>query len=429
MREVLRNMFRRKFRTVLTIFGITIGIFAFTVMGSMALKFNKMISGGKKYITGQITIAPKGSSFAMGGGGATLPVDTLKKIGEIEGVEAVASSVSLALDEPNPDDPTGGMSMGTPPTINGEDMSSGFKNKNWDTLAMKEGRMIENSDADDKVTFGYSVALDKKVKVGEKTTIRGREFEVVGIADKTMSGPDNYVFMKIKPARELYIESNPFLKSLKTQADEAAKISEATLKTLPEAQRKQLLAAKAFNPDDISTMASISWKDNYDPEKISQIIKDQYKNEVMVYSPKKMGEEIDKASAMFNAVILGAAILALVVGGFSIINTMIMSISERTREIGIKKAIGASNNAIAKEYTLEAGIIGLLGGLIGTAFGSTMIVGVNQKMAAKGAEIFLFDKNFLIGVVIFSFVLGILAGAIPAWRASKLNPVAALREE
>ena len=424
--EILRNMWRRKFRTFLTVVGIAVGIFAFTVMGSLALKFNKMIDGGKKYMTGQISISPKGSSYD-GSGGGTLPVDTLKKISQVDGVKSVAPLVQLSLEEPDPDS-AGGSMMSQPATIYGMDLQSDFENVNWKTMDMKTGRFLTKNDSDDKIAVGYTVALDKNWKTGDKVKIRGKEFEVVGTLEKTMTGPDSYVFMSIKPARDMYIEANPFLKSLKQQADEAAKVSQAALASMPEAQRTQITQAKAFNVEDISSMAGVSWKDGADSNEVANRIKDQFKKDVVVLSPKTMGEQIDKASAMFNAVILGSAVLALIVGLFSIVNTMVMSISERTKEIGIKKAIGASGGSIMREYTIEAGIIGLVGGLIGMGLGVLMAEIINIKMASKGAEIFLIDKNFLIGVVLFSLVIGMVAGVIPALRAAKLRVVDAIRE-
>lgn len=399
-------------------------------MGSLALKLNKMIDGGKRYVTGQITIMPKGTSFTgMSTGGGTLPVTTLDKISKVEGVQAVAAGIELALEEPNPDDPIGsGMSFGTPPTIEGFDLNSEFKNRNWETMDMKEGRMIAKGDGDDKISIGITVSLDKNWHVGDKVKIRGQEFEVVGIVDKTMTGPDSYVFMSLKPARDLLIESNPFLKSLKEQQKNAATISDAALAKLPAETRTQLLQAKSFNEDDISTMASVSWKDGADSEVVANRIKDQFKDEALVLSPVKMGEMIDKASSTMNAIIIGAALLALIVGSFSIINTMIMSISERTKEIGIKKAIGASRFVIARDYTIESGIIGLVGGILGVAFGLLMIVIVNNRMADKGAEIFLLEPTFFVWVLIFSFALGIVAGIIPALRAAGLRIVEAIRE-
>lgn len=425
--EILRNMWRRKFRTFLTVTGISVGIFAFTVMGSMALKLNKMIDGGKKYITGQITIMPKGTDFATGQMSGMLPIDTLNKIAKVEGVEAVEGSVNLALNEPNPDEPVS-MSMSEPLTIYSMDSSSNFKNKNWETMDMKEGKLIDKDNADNEISIGTTVALDKNWHMGDTVKIRGKEFKVVGILEKTMTGPDSYVFMKLPVVREMYIESNPFLKSLKDRSSEAANISELELKKLSEETRNQILEAKSFKVEDVSTMASVSWKEGVDPEEVVAKIKDQHKNEVVVLSPQKMGEQIDKASATMNAVILGAAMLALIVGVFSITNTMIMSISERTKEIGIKKAIGASGKSISFEYTLEAGAISLIGGLIGMGLGVLAITIINSKMASKGAEIFLIESGFLTQVVIFSFFIGIAAGFIPAMRAAKLKVVEAIRE-
>ncbi|MFA6473773.1 MAG: ABC transporter permease [Patescibacteria group bacterium] len=428
MMEIFRNMFRRKMRTVLTIVGITVGIFAFTVMGSMALRFNKMIAGGKSFITGQITLMPKGTSFTSMGGAAFLPVDTLQQISKVEGVQAVAAGVELALKEPDPDNPTGEFSFGPPPTIEGMDLNSTYENRNWKTMDMKAGRMLAKGDKDNQVTVGYTIAIDKGLKVGDETEIRGRKFEVIGIIDQTLTGPDQYVFMSLKSARELLVESNPFLKSLKERSDEAAKISDADLAKLPEATRKQVLDARAFKLEDVTQMGAVSWQDGQDPDVVANRIKDQFKDEVIVLSPIKLGETIDKASAIFNAIILGSAVIALIVGGFSIINTMVMSISERKREIGIKKAIGASNRSIAWDYTLEAGAIGILGGLIGMGFGLLAIFFINGQTAKSGAEIFLVTPGFMVGVVVFSLVLGLVAGLLPAVRASKMNAVDAIRE-
>jgi putative ABC transport system permease protein len=429
MKEIFRNMWRRKVRSALTIFGIAIGIFAFTVMGSMALKINKMISGGKSYITGQISIMPKGSSgsgFGEGGGSAFLAVDTLNKIAKVEGVQAVTGGISLSLTEPDPDNPTGGgFNFGPPPTIMGMDTQTTFRNRNWETLDMKEGHLITAADGPDAVTVGYTIAQDNNLKTGDTFKIRGKDFKVTGVIAQTLTGPDTYVMMPIQTARLMLIDSMPFLKSLKERSDEAAKISDAALAKLPEATRKQIVEAKAFKVEDINQTASVSWKDGQDSDVVANRIKDQFKNEVVVLSPKKLGEMIDKASAIFNTMILGSALIALIVGGFSIINTMIMSISERKKEIGIKKALGASRKAIAFEYTLEAGVIGIIGGAIGMGVGALLASILNSKTSA---EIFLLSPSFLAEVVGFAFVLGILAGIIPAVKASRMKAVDAIRE-
>lgn len=217
MKEIIRNMWRRKFRTFLPVFGIAIGMFAFTVLGSMALRFNAMMDGATKLVTGQITVYPKGGGFmVMGGGSATLPVDTLEKISEVEGVDVVAATVVLQVEEIDFEDFE--ISFDNKASIQASDFASKFENKNWKTLPMKAGRMVGKGDSSDKITVGYSLSIDRELEVGDTMDIREREFEVVGIIDKTMTAPDNYVFMDIEPAREMYVELNPFLKSIQLQS-------------------------------------------------------------------------------------------------------------------------------------------------------------------------------------------------------------------
>ena len=425
--EIIRNLWRRKFRTLLTVIGISIGIFAFTVMGSMALKFNKMIDGGKRFITGQITIYPK-INMTGTSAGSMITEAILQGIEQIDGVESVAPVVELSLEEFDPDNPDTAMSFGMPATIEGWDTTVKMNNKNWDFLDVKDGRMIEPTDPSDVIVVGSTVAVDKKAVVGQNMTIRGKEFKIIGILDRTMTGPDNYVIMQIGSARELYVEANPYLKSLKQRSEEAAQITDKELASLPESTRKTIIEARAFKMEDINTMAGVAWKEGYDSNIVADKIKAEYKEEVTVLSPDKMGEQIDDAMAIFNVIILGSALVALLVGGFSIVNTMVMAVSERTREIGIKKSLGASRSRIAIEYTAEAGVIGLLGGAAGMGLGYLTAFLINQKYSSKGAEIFLLEPSFLIGVVLFSLFLGLIAGLIPAYRASRLKVVEALRE-
>jgi putative ABC transport system permease protein len=426
MKEIVRNMWRRKFRTFLTVFGIAIGMFAFTVLGSMALRFNAMMDGATKLVTGQITVYPKGGGFgAIAGGNATLPMNTLEKIGEVEGVDAVAATVILPVEEMNLDEIE--ISFSERATIQASDFDTQFENKNWKTLPMKAGKMVGNGDSPDTVTVGYSIAVDRDLEVGDSMTIRGKDFEVIGIIDKTMTAPDSYVFMDIDPAREMYIDANPFLQSLRQQSQGASFIAPEQLAQLPPGAREQLEKAQDFKLEDISTGAVISWEEGYDPEKISRAVKDEFGDEVTVFSPEKTGKAIESATATFSAIIVGAALIALLVGGFSVINTMVMSISERTREIGIKKALGASRSEIAVEYAIEAGFIGLFGGLIGMLMGLVTIHILNGMVADQGAEIFLVNLPFLANVLVFSFFLGLFAGLLPAIRASRMNVVEALR--
>jgi putative ABC transport system permease protein len=106
-----------------------------------------------------------------------------------------------------------------------------------------------------------------------------------------------------------------------------------------------------------------------------------------------------------------------------------MSISERIREIGIKKAVGAKTSNIMAEYLTEAGLIGLFGGLIGWSLGALTVLLVNRATADSGNQIFLLTWRISLFAIGFAVVLGIIAGIYPAYYAVKINIVKALREE
>jgi putative ABC transport system permease protein len=117
------------------------------------------------------------------------------------------------------------------------------------------------------------------------------------------------------------------------------------------------------------------------------------------------------------------------VGGLSVINTMAMSVAERTREIGIKRAIGASRWRIRREIVLESALIGLIGGLLGLGIGALIVYLGNEAGRASATILFDLTLGTAISSVTFATVLGALAGFIPAWHASRLDPVTALRYE
>ena len=130
-------------------------------------------------------------------------------------------------------------------------------------------------------------------------------------------------------------------------------------------------------------------------------------------------------------VVIGIVSIALFVGGLGIMNTMYMSVSERTKEIGIMKAIGATENQILSIYLFESGILGLLGGAIGTAVG----LGISEVafyFIREYASMSLYASKSpsLIGTaLVLSFVLGVASGYFPARKAAKLQPVEAIRKE
>jgi putative ABC transport system permease protein len=108
---------------------------------------------------------------------------------------------------------------------------------------------------------------------------------------------------------------------------------------------------------------------------------------------------------------------------------MAMSIAERTREIGIKRAIGGSRGRIIRELVTEAGLIGLIGGLIGLALGALVVVFANEAGRDSGTILFELTWGTAGFALAFSTILGLLAGLVPAWSAARMDPVEALRYE
>ena len=148
---------------------------------------------------------------------------------------------------------------------------------------------------------------------------------------------------------------------------------------------------------------------------------------VKALKPSDLVNSFKSGGAVFTAITTGAAVLALVVGGLSVVNTMIMAVTERFREIGLKKAVGAHTIHILREYLAEAVLIGFLGGAIGYLLGLGLTTLLNTLGKNSNFELFLVTPALTALALGFAVALGALAGVIPALRAARLDPVTALR--
>ena len=135
---------------------------------------------------------------------------------------------------------------------------------------------------------------------------------------------------------------------------------------------------------------------------------------------------------MVKTVLASIAAIALVVGAVRMMNTMYTSVLERTREIGILKSIGAKDRQVLGLFLIDSGMMGLIGGILGLVIGTGLsFLGTSVLGRLMGVTSFSpsFTPGLIVGVVGFSFVLGALAGAWPAWHAARLDPVLALASE
>jgi len=382
---ILRNMWRRKARTFLTIFGIVVGILALTVLGGLSARLTQQVQGAKSWFTSSISVVPSGGSLFGGGQDRFFDVSKVTEVEAVPGVKSASAAIGVLLNQ------TQSFSFGAPDLMIGLslDGSTELLNK----LALSDGRYLRPGDRD-KVVLGSVLADKDNASVGGTVDLRGKSFQVVGILKATLSAPDNFAFVPYDDALPVFLQVNPFF------------------------QQNTRIASVIY----------AIWDQGANPEVVGARIARQVKD-VRVITPAEAQKQISQFSLIFNAILFGIAFIALVVGGLSIINTMVMSVSERTREIGLKKAIGAPTGSILTEYLLESATIGLIGGLIGTGLGLVIITLLNSATATKQIRVFTITPLVIIGPIIFATVLGTLAGVFPALRAARLKPVESLKEE
>jgi putative ABC transport system permease protein len=148
-------------------------------------------------------------------------------------------------------------------------------------------------------------------------------------------------------------------------------------------------------------------------------------------------DQVNRIFSILQIMLSSVGLLALMVASIGIVNTMIMAIYERTREIGILKALGSSNGDILRMFMVEAGLIGLLGGIVGVLLGWGLGLILNEVIRdfLRREQVPITDPFFVVnwdlvaGALIFATLVGILAGLYPAFRAARLDPLQALRHE
>jgi putative ABC transport system permease protein len=388
----LRNLARRPVRTLLTVLGITIGIWALVVFGSMANKINALVAGGSTYYADKVTVAD-GSGQLGGFASAPMSLSTADKIRAVDGVNVVDASVMLLMD-----DQASAVTMGTPPMITGS-IAGGDQGLETFRYDYAEGRALTPVDEGSNVAvMGSDLARKFDKHVGDSIELKGVPFRVVGVLQPTLTAPDQAVSVPLAAAQQLL------------------------LTTLP-----PMIASK-LSASDIATSMVVYPDAGQDVEALATRIKAEVPG-VSTMTGKDFDKQIGGATSILNSILVGIALISLLVGGLSVVNTMAMSIAERTREIGIKRAIGGSRTRIVRELVIEAALIGFIGGAIGLILGAIVVTVVNEAGRSSGTILFDLTTGTAITAIAFSTILGALAGFVPALHAARLDPVTALRYE
>ncbi len=390
--KLLRNLGRRKVRTALTILGITIGIWALVVFGSMANKINALVAGGSTYYADKITLSY--ASGAVGGFSATpMSLATADAVRKVDGVAVVVPAVMLLMD-----DQPSAVTMGVPPMITGSVAGADQGRETCET-ATTEGRKLTAADEGSNVTIlGSDIARKYDKHPGDTIDLKGVPFTVVGILAPTLTAPDQAAGVPLAAAQQLFVKSLP-----------------------------PMIAGK-LTASDIATSMVVYPTPGQDVQALATLIKAQVSG-IATMTGKDFDKQIGGATSILNSILVGIALISLIVGGLSVVNTMAMSIAERTREIGIKRAIGGSRARIVREFVTESALIGFIGGALGLALGAAVVTLVNEAGRSSGTVLFELTSGTAISAVAYSTVLGALAGFVPAINAARLDPVSALRYE
>jgi len=392
-----RNLRKKKLRSSLTIIGIFISIATIFVLISLSIGLNNAIKEQFRQLgSDKFFIMPKGQAGAPGSGGAveltTKDVDIIEKVAGVKDVSYdAAGNAKVDFN----DETRYLMVAGIPLKKSDVFMETGF-------YKIDEGRFLKNGDVG-KVMIGsrFKESLyGRAVREGDRLIINDREFKVVGIL-KTLgnSQDDSLIFMSLEDFKELF-NSGDRVDQIIVQVKSGEDINKVA-----EATKKKLM--------------------NYRNVKEKTI-------DFTILTPEELLRSFGTILNVITAFLLGVAAISLLVGAVGIANTMYTSVLERTKEIGVLKAIGAKNSDILWIFVIESGLLGIIGGILGILLG--MVVGKTiEYIAVKQLGTTLLQVAFpwylIVGCLLFAFLSGAISGLLPARQASRIKPADTLRYE
>jgi putative ABC transport system permease protein len=388
----VKNLRRAGVRTILTLIGVIIGIAAIVSLLSIGQGLNVAVEKQFESLGSNTIFIVPGAQAR----GLARVILTDNDITQIEGIRGVSSAVpiygSAAILEYN------NQRINVSVSAADAEKSSIFDDTGFFEVA--QGREFYKNDSG-AVLIGDKVAnefFDRQITPRKIVTINGEKFTVIGVLKKQSQsfggGPNTgaSVFMPLDAFKRIATNISP-----------------------------TIIFVKTFGGDDVS----------YAADEITTYLDDKYgEDSVLVSSSDDLLKQVNAILGLITLVIAGIGGISLVVGGIGIMNTMVTAVLERTREIGLMKALGASNQRVLLLFILEAGFIGMLGGIIGIilGYGLSIIIayiGVSSGFALNA----VISPEITIGALLFALVIGIVSGLLPAIRAANLDPVVALRYE
>ncbi len=394
-----RNLRTRSLRSWLTILGIVIGVFLIVSLLSLSEGIKDTITQQLQALGGEIIFVMPGDMSDMSGmmgmymGSARLERADIDAIKRTRGVDKALVMSYASLVMRHYEESKNIILIGQPWD---ESVQLLERFQGW---SLAEGRWPISGRRE--IVVGHRVAnqlFSEKVRVNDEVIIKGRRFLVVGVLNSLGSQTDDSaVYLDMPLFQDLTGEKRGTAQMVFVKIEEGAslaRVAEDLEINLQETRKRRIGTDEA----DFSVVTSDTMEDL-----------------------------AGNILAVIQIAIFAFASIAIVVGGIGITNTMFTSVRERTREIGIMKAVGAKNSAVLSIFLIEAGIIGIVGGLGGTILGI-----IASRIVEHYAQDMMFTTSITVGLIsfslLFSFFVGCLAGFFPARKAAKLNPVEALRE-
>ncbi|MHA1311579.1 MAG: ABC transporter permease [Candidatus Helarchaeota archaeon] len=383
LKMAFRSITSRKFRAFLTILGITIGITLFITLMSIGIGMQTSISALlAKFVGAEVVVSSK-----ISGSRPSVPPEVVNLLGKVDHVEKSFGLIQDYLTIQG----QFVMVIATDPSeiefLTGIKLVRGMSLEEAVEQNISQPAYIDN-------TLATQLHLD----IGDKL-----------IATSQSSG----VFL------QLNIVGVTTSLSLGISISGFGGMAYTTLHTMQE-----LLAT------DSVQYVMLELDDSSYSESVANAIRETYPN-AQVITQQEVLEMTNQILNIILAVLLGMASISLLVGAIGIMNTTMTSVLERTREIGILKAIGSKRINILQVFLTEAFIIALIGGILGCISSVVLVIGLTTLVKSfMGFQMpYVFDTSIFIGGMVLAIVIGLISAAYPSWRASSVKPVEALRYE